>query len=87
MKHNTKRRPLPKGKYQSRKTLYGRISDCLNSGKAEDYDNMLGYLEKCKDFSELRNIITDIIRDYLFRFRSELYLPTKKQQFENLFKK
>lgn len=87
MKHNTKYRPIPKGKYFKRLTLYDKIKLALATGELKEYDKILDPLERCQDKAELRDIITHLMRDYLFIAKREKYLPTPKDKFNLLFTK
>lgn len=77
-------RPVPK-KYSKRLTLYGKIQRALESGDVKDYDIILEPLEHCKDNSELKEIITNLIRDYLLVAKRDMY-QTNRDKFNNLFK-
>ena len=79
MKHQSKYKPLKKG-FVKRLTLYGHLSKCLDTGKVEDYDEFLNYLEAEKNPEELKDLLTHMMRDYLTdKFDYKLFTTKKKE--------
>lgn len=77
--YTTKYRPIKK-KFTKRLTLYGHLCKCLETGDVEDYDLFLNYLEKEKNTEKLRDLVTDMIRDYLYdKFDYRLFVTKKKE--------
>lgn len=87
MKKATNRyKPIPKH-YSVRLTLYGKICEALKTGDYKKYEKILSPLENCRDTSELKDIITNLMRDYLLQFKREKYLPTNMEKAHQLFKR
>ena len=66
MKYNSKYKPVPK-KFVKRFTLYGSLCKSLDTGRVQDYDHFVSKLGNCGSKEELKDLITNAMRDYLMK--------------------